>query len=203
MPNSSAPRYVLLAALEFDDTGERALREACRIAQRHTPTELHLVHAIAPSLATERHGESTDVGVQLARAPGKLREYVDRCCAGTTLKVTAHVRSGSPAQVVLHTAADLEADLIVLGTHQRNGLERMMLGSVAELVLREARCPVLIAVPKAYDSRASLEPPCPDCLATRNQNADPDAWCERHSRGRLRPHVYTPSDRPPRSMLGT
>jgi nucleotide-binding universal stress UspA family protein len=206
MSDSASSRYVVLAALEFDDTGELALGDACRIAQRNAASELHLVHAIAPSLATERDGESTAIAAQLARAPIKVREYVDRACAGTGLKVVAHVRHGNPAQVILQTAADLEVDLIVVGTHQRSGLQKLVLGSVAERVLREAHCPVLIAVPKSYaqrDASSSIEPPCQDCLRARNQSADPHAWCERHARHRLRPHLYTPSDRPPPAMLGT
>jgi nucleotide-binding universal stress UspA family protein len=203
MTDTTAARYVLLTAIEFDDTGARALREACRIAQHDTTAELHLIHAIAPSLMPERDGESTAIAAQLARAPGKLREFVDSNCAGTTLKVVAHVRSGNPAQVILQTAADLNADLIVVGTHQRSGLGKLVLGSVGERVLREAHCPVLVAAPKSHSVNSSIEPPCTDCLRTRNENTDPHAWCDRHSRARLRPHVYTPSDRPTPSTMGT
>jgi nucleotide-binding universal stress UspA family protein len=205
MTDSPTP-YVIMTALQFDDTGERALEQASRIAQRDPAAEVHVIHAIAPSLAPERNGESTSIAVQLARAPEKLREYVDRACAGTSLKVVAHVRSGTPHQVILQAAADYDADLIVLGTHRRSGLEKLLLGSVAERVFRDAHCAVLLAAPKSHDARAanaSIEPPCPDCVAARNAAHDPGAWCERHSHGRLRPHVYTPSDRPNPSSFGT
>jgi nucleotide-binding universal stress UspA family protein len=201
----SSHRYVLLAALQFDETGIRALGEACRIAQRDSIAELHVVHAIAASLLPEHDGEPTSIAAQLERAPIKLREYVDRACAGTTIKVVAHVRAGTPAQIILQTAADLDADMIVLGTHQRRGVEKLLLGSVAERVLREAPCPVLIAAPKSFHAApasSSIEPPCPDCVEARNSPQDV-AWCERHSHGRLRPHVYMPSDRPSTSVLGT
>jgi nucleotide-binding universal stress UspA family protein len=203
MTNSQQP-YVVLAAVQFDDTGELALREACRIAAQHTSTELHLVHAAVPSFASEHEGESTAIVAQLARAPHKLREYVDRICAGTNLKLIAHIRSGSAHEIILEVAADLTADVIVLGTHQRSGLGKLVLGSVAERVLREAHCPVLIALPKSYAAQSpSIDPPCPDCSSVRAAAKDPDAWCERHSRTRLRPHVYTPSDHPRPSQLGT
>lgn len=204
--HDSSTSYVLLAALQFDDTGLRALREACRIAQRDSLAELHLVHAVAPSLLPEHDGESTAIDAQLARAPVKLREYVDRVCSGFSIKIVAHVRTGTPAEVILQSAADLNADMIVLGTHRRSGLEKLLLGSVAERVLHEAPCPVLIAAPKSFERRAqnsSIEPPCPDCVALRSDARDQHAWCERHSRSRLKPHVYAPSDRPPASVLPT
>jgi nucleotide-binding universal stress UspA family protein len=52
------------------------------------------------------------------------------------------ITEGDAAQAILRTAQDLSADLIVMGTHGRTGLERI-LGSVAEKVVRQARCPVL------------------------------------------------------------
>lgn len=190
---SSEPRYIILAAVQFDETGEFALHEASRIAQRNAGAELHLVHVATPSLVPEAAGESTAMPVQLARAPQKLREHVDRACAGMTIKIVAHIRSGTPHQEILQTAADLSADMIVLGTHQRSGVAKLVLGSVAERVLREAHCPVLIALPKSHAKNPAIEPPCPDCLNARNAARDPEAWCERHSRTRLRAHVYEPS----------
>jgi hypothetical protein len=51
---------------------------------------------------------------------------------------------------LLQMAVDYDADLMVVGTHGRRGVERMMLGSVAEELVRKARCPVLVARPKDY-----------------------------------------------------
>jgi universal stress protein A len=50
---------------------------------------------------------------------------------------------GEPEQVILQTAREVGADLIVLGTHGRTGLRRMLMGSVAEHIVRQAPCPVL------------------------------------------------------------
>ncbi|HEX7670091.1 MAG TPA: universal stress protein, partial [Polyangiaceae bacterium] len=57
--------------------------------------------------------------------------------------------SHNPSGRILHCAETLPADMIVLGTHGRGGFERLMLGSVAEKVLRKARCPVLTVPPPA------------------------------------------------------
>ena len=200
---TSEPRYVILAAVQFDETGDRALREACRIAQCDPRAELHLVHAAEPSLTLELAGDRAAITAQLEKVPQTLRERVDYICGGTTLKVVAHIRSGTAHEVILQTAADVSADVIVLGTHQRSGLPKLVLGSVAERVLHGAHCAVFIAVPKSHATNPALEPPCPDCLNARKTSGDPDAWCERHSRTRLRPHVYSPSDQPRVSVLGT
>jgi len=57
------------------------------------------------------------------------------------------VRVGSPAHAILGVAGEWDADLVVLGTHGRRGLPRLFLGSVAETVLRKARCSALVIPP--------------------------------------------------------
>ena len=199
-------RYVILAALEFDETGDRALQAAVRLAECNANAQLHVVHVYGAGLEVEPNGHALSSEVQRSTAPGKLREYVARACAGTDCQVTGHIRSGLAVQQILQAAADLDTDVIVLGTHQRTGLGRLMLRPVAERVLREAHCPVLIALPKSYAQQISanaIEPPCPDCLALRSAEDDPRVWCERHSRSRMRPHVYAPSELSPRvSVMG-
>jgi nucleotide-binding universal stress UspA family protein len=54
------------------------------------------------------------------------------------------VRVGHPVDVILQAATDWPADLIVIGSHGRSGLGRVLLGSVAESVVRQAPCPVLV-----------------------------------------------------------
>ena len=58
-------------------------------------------------------------------------------------RVRAHVLEGHPADVILETAKKLKSDLIVMGTHGRRGLDRLLLGSVAERVLRLSPVPVM------------------------------------------------------------
>lgn len=65
------------------------------------------------------------------------------------LEVTTGVVVGNVAESILGAAASLNADLIILGTHGRAGLDRMLVGSVAESVLRQAKCPVETVGPSA------------------------------------------------------
>lgn len=55
---------------------------------------------------------------------------------------------GFPEQVIINIAKEWEADMIVMGTHTRSGIERMLTGSLAEYIIRHATIPVLIAPPR-------------------------------------------------------
>jgi nucleotide-binding universal stress UspA family protein len=204
MPDEKQP-YVILAAVSFDETGESALSEAVRIAQLHPSSQLHVVHVLADSLVGDTvDGEPLSLNQRLGGAPEELQRRVQSTWLTRPLKVTAHIRAGTPAGAVLQTAGDIDADLIVVGTHKRSGVEKLLLGSVAERVLREAHCPVLVAAPKDYlraSQTSSIEPPCPDCVQARRASAGHTYWCERHSRSRLRPHVYEPSDARPHGVV--
>ena len=69
------------------------------------------------------------------------------------VKVRYHVRHGDPFERILDGAEDFMTDLIVLATHGRTGIKRLVIGNVAEKVVRHASCPVLTVKPSAV-SRA-------------------------------------------------
>ncbi len=69
--------------------------------------------------------------------------FIDRVARQTGGAVEAFLQRGSPPAEIVATAAEWGASLIVIGTHGRGGIGRLVLGSVAERVLREAPCPVL------------------------------------------------------------
>jgi len=72
--------------------------------------------------------------------------------ASVTARVhfSVHVRIGKPAEEILSVARDVGADLIIVGTKGATGLERWILGSVAEAVVRDASCTVEVARPNTY-----------------------------------------------------
>jgi nucleotide-binding universal stress UspA family protein len=189
--------YVILAALSRDETGEYALFEAARVAASRPRSELHVVY-VADADDVSEAGDLISLERKLARAPAALDHQIERLHELMPARVTAHVRAGQPARSILQTAIDVNADLIVIGTHQRTRLETLFVGSVAESVLRDAHCPVLVAVPKNYEGATKsdvIEPPCADCIVARQQSHNQSFWCERHSRAYHQPHVYEPSER--------
>jgi len=70
-------------------------------------------------------------------------------------KVRYRIESGDPFEAILDTADAIRADLIVLATHGRTGIKRLIIGNVAEKVVRHAPCPVLIIKPRAARRRRS------------------------------------------------
>lgn len=72
-------------------------------------------------------------------------------------RVRYHVRSGDPLEKILEVAQDCMSDLIVLATHGRTGVKRLLIGNVAEKVVRHAPCPVLTVKPSAFNRQKAAE----------------------------------------------
>jgi nucleotide-binding universal stress UspA family protein/uncharacterized Zn-finger protein len=201
---ATQPSYTILVAVAFEPTSNAALHEAMRLAQKSGGSELHVVHVVDDSTTTEK----------LSEAPGRIDKIGDMLRArietawqqAGKVKVVAHLRAGDAAEAILHAAIEVNADIIVVGSHRRTVLSKLMLGSIADRVLRESHCPVLIAVPKDYGddaTRGRIEPVCEDCLITRVQSGSTRFWCERHSKPYLHPHVYVPRDENRSSVFET
>jgi nucleotide-binding universal stress UspA family protein len=200
--------YIVLAALALDETGVFALREAARLVQQRPGSELHLVHVVLEETQGASALELVSLEQRLAAAPAQIKQYVEQVWSETPSKVVAHLRAGQPSRSILQSAVDINADIIVVGTHRRAGIKKLMLGSVAEQVLQHAHCPVLIALAKDYSGKVlsdTIQPPCSDCLQVRKTSNGDQFWCERHSRSYQKPHVYEPSDsfRRPTSVMPT
>jgi nucleotide-binding universal stress UspA family protein len=91
------------------------------------------------------YGESVLVvepGAELEEAKKKLRHLEALAC---NLRVESQVMEGDPVEMILRVAEKSHIDVIVMGPHGRRALARLLLGSVAEAVLRKASCPVLTA----------------------------------------------------------
>jgi hypothetical protein len=90
-------------------------------------------------------------------------------------------------------ASDLQADVIVVGTHGRRGLARFLIGSTAERVVRLATCAVLVERPTvatAEETGPQIEPPCPRCAETRRSTGNAELWCSQHRGHHGRRHTY-------------
>ena len=108
------------------------------------------------------------------------------------VNVFHHVIEAPPARAILEVAEEVGADLILVGTHGRTGISRALLGSVAEKVVREAGCPVLVMRPRRpEDAALQPEPPCAACTAARERSGGAEPWCGVHGRPWRPPHRYT------------
>jgi nucleotide-binding universal stress UspA family protein len=137
----------VLVAIDGSKYSDAAVRS---VAERgHSPdSEVKVVHVIEPlpvSPDGQVWGFALGLGAPLDEQRQVAKELVTR--AGDVLrtagwKVSTFVGEGDPKSVILDQAAAWNADLVVVGSHGRKGLDRFLLGSVSEAVARHARCSV-------------------------------------------------------------
>jgi nucleotide-binding universal stress UspA family protein len=139
----------VLVSTDLSDFGDAALPHAFRLVRdsgasvvmlhvldaRPTPNPLYAHYYPIPTPEQNRLAEAKATEALRARIPEELRGS-DR--------VQTLVTQGAPAAEILKIAAEKQASLIVIATHGRTGLSRLTLGSVADRVIREAPCPVLV-----------------------------------------------------------
>ncbi|HEY6559010.1 MAG TPA: universal stress protein [Polyangiaceae bacterium] len=196
--------YVILLAYDYTDIGKAALAEAFNIANTRVPSELHVIHVAGP-LGDFGLVELPSALLHLSvdQALEHLRDAVDaelRAFASVTPvihfeRVVTHQRVGDAAREIAQLAADLGTDLVVAGTHGRKGVQRLVIGSVAERTVRLCPCPVLVVRPKESSNLPELDPVCPDCARERQRTAGQELWCEGHRRRHGARHTYHYVDR--------
>jgi nucleotide-binding universal stress UspA family protein len=161
----------VVAAVDMTETGDNALREAMRIARQVEDSELHVVYALDTDPNMHDATKIARLSEEIGEASNKLKEHVLRICAPAddaesfVLELVLHIRLGRPAAAIHQLCVDVDADIAVVGTHQRRGLDKLLLGSVAEKLVAMARLPVLVAHPKDYsglDKSSKPEAPRPE-----------------------------------------
>jgi nucleotide-binding universal stress UspA family protein len=141
----------ILCPVDFSDYSRRALAYSLAMAKWYGAgvTALH-AYANAPVIDTAPLFPGQPIAlraVDRAELVAALGEFV-RSVAGDAPVATAVAEAPDVRDEILAQAAGMHADLIVMGTHGRTGFERVLLGSVAEKVMRKAGCPVMV-VPRA------------------------------------------------------
>ena len=144
----------VLCPVDFSEPSTRALEYAAALA-RWYDAELTVMHAAGVPVGVPVAVQSGPVvpepsGLAMARRL-ELRATLGRFVAPVTngqLKLDLQVRDGYPVDEIADLAQQAKPSLIVMGTHGRKGLQRFVLGSVAEKVIRVAPCPVMIVPPQ-------------------------------------------------------
>ncbi len=137
----------ILAPTDFSKHAEVAVRYACAMAERFG-SRLHLLHVLSDVMPV-----GPDPMLAPVLPPEYYKESEQSCytALGTLLQpswprpasVETAVRWGAPVEVIVDHARKQAIDLIVIATHGRTGLGHVLLGSVAERIVRESPCPVL------------------------------------------------------------
>lgn len=184
----------LVVGYDFSEPSELALNHAMHQALSQPGCVLHVLMALEdkhaalfPDIEIDYRGASELQERLSETVQARVRQFRPE---GLTFFV--HVRIGSPAGELMALAAEADADFVIVGTHGHSGVKRWLLGSVAEKVVREAHCPVIIARPKDYTITytESPEPPCPRCVEARNQSDGARWWCDAHAKPYVPPSRY-------------
>jgi nucleotide-binding universal stress UspA family protein len=183
---NDAETMQVLGAIDYRDQSVLVVRQTIDLVRRQPAAEAHFLHV--SSAAPE------DIGAG-ARRTAMLIEWLGGQLRGmgnvpSHLRIVAHEAHGDPATVIVHTAHQLSADVIVIGTRERSSVERLM-GSVSDSVIRHAESPVLVVRPKAHEERGvQIEPACPHCVQARIRSKGAELWCDQHLEKHGRRHTY-------------
>ena len=133
----------VLVPTDGSDAAQRAAERGIEIAAA-LEAAVHAFSVIEGAAALKRDQLRVD-------AEGKAKDAVDRVAAEadrTGVDVTSTVRSGVPHEAILEYVEEADIDMIVMGTHGRTGLDHVIIGSIAERIVRNASIPVLTVRPE-------------------------------------------------------
>jgi nucleotide-binding universal stress UspA family protein len=196
---------VIVVGVDFSELGDRAFRRAHELASLRPKSEIHAIWVVPAATAYPANGNDTveaSSPVAVEKLAARLSTHVDGLLAKlegfskTGVRVFSHVRVNVPLLGITQLASDLEAELIVVGTHGRHGIARWLLGSVAEGVVRHATCAVLVIPPEAaVVELPKIEPICPHCVEERKASNGQELWCEQHRQRHGQRHTFHQRDR--------
>jgi nucleotide-binding universal stress UspA family protein len=151
MSTSTSAPFVILAALDGSPASEGVVALAARFS-RSEGAELHLLHVVDSLFEADRAVLSQNPARLQAAHQEHLARAVRQLAELGVPGPHEHLVQGVPEAVILSVATTLRADLVLVGTHERKGFDRLVLGSVSESVMRHAHCPVLVVRPTHYEA---------------------------------------------------
>ncbi len=135
----------ILSPVDFSEASAGAARKAEELA-RSTGAELVLLHVLNEPAFALAEGNAYAPPTLLDDYEAAMRDKLSQfreSFAGSSVRVESKIMRGVPHEAIVHLAEKEHADLIVMSTHGRTGLSHLLLGSVAERVVRTAKMPVL------------------------------------------------------------
>jgi nucleotide-binding universal stress UspA family protein len=130
----------ILLATDFSEPSAAALQLATALA-RDSNAHLLICHVMPPEFVYA--ADEMDAVAVPFENPGIRQTLAKTRPDDPRIKCEHHLLVGNPAEEIVRFAEDQNVDLIVLGSHGRTGAARLVMGSVAEAVVRKAACPVL------------------------------------------------------------
>jgi nucleotide-binding universal stress UspA family protein len=154
--NSGDELRVVLAAVDTSPAAQRVVAMAARFVRAFPEASLHVLHVL-------RYSRLDRAQAAHAGAPGMTSEAIDDAkdhleyhkrlaISQCRNQVTSHFATGNPTSEILRFCGELRVDLLVIATHDHAGFERLLLGSIAETLMRKAPCSVTVVRQPAHSA---------------------------------------------------
>ncbi len=135
------PKKTVVVPVDFSEESLAAIDTALEIAA--SPAAVHVIHVL-PELSPLEPGELWETINQQTRTQHAEKALRDKLSAPAYAQVQTEILFGDPGHSIANRAKELQADIIIMPSHGRTGLAHLLIGSVAERVVRLAHCPVLV-----------------------------------------------------------
>ena len=134
----------ILCPIDFSDASTNAFRYACEFAKA-MGSKIIFLNVVEPRpMVADMTLNYIPLEEDLAKAATEDLKPLVQEAESKGIAVQADVMIGTPAELILSQAAEFDASIIIMGSHGKTGLSRLLMGSVAEAIVRKARIPVLI-----------------------------------------------------------
>lgn len=148
----------ILMPVDYSETSKEAVAYACYVA-RQLGAALDVVHVwdqpnyVPETVVVNRPGQAAKSLGEMIRenAEAEMTEFLAACKIAEEIEVSHHLESGEPASTILRVADKTGAQLVIVGTHGRTGVRHLLLGSIAEKLVRLSHVPVLTVPPPEPD----------------------------------------------------
>jgi nucleotide-binding universal stress UspA family protein len=170
--------FHILVGIDFSDSSAGAMYHALALAER-LGAVLHLVH-VAPAQA--HLTVPTDIGMNMPTEFEEVKEARERlerlrAMIGEKASVELHLRMGDPVRGLIEVIRELRPDMVVIGSHGRSAVMRMLLGSVSTQIIHQSPVPVLVVPAPGREAAQpaeapAVEPPLPSVGQSPNEVLD-------------------------------
>lgn len=140
----------IVVAIDASLSASRVVSSAIRMTRAMPSAIVHVLHVYRTSRFDHAHsGVPQTPADAIADAKEHLESHVRAARKQSRAQVVGHFAVGDPATEVKRLCSEIDADLLVVGTHDLHGLERLLLGSIAETLVRSVACSVLVVRSKS------------------------------------------------------
>ncbi len=161
---TSQKPFHFVAALDLDDTAHPTWSKLVELLA--VPGSQASVLHVVPASRRDVRNDAAEMSSLIAEGHKHIQEVIARQLGDESNplreRIEVFIGVGDPAEQIVQLAVDTEADLIVVGTNEKSGIGRLVLGSVSSEVFRHAPCSVLVARPTYYSGQhktPAVEPP--------------------------------------------